>query len=483
MDMPFPKVAAAQRLQTLLLLTTFVAIVLTALLFSDLIRSFRTTVIADAEKSLSNAVKELIQAKSTARNTPEELKRASYDVLRSYPDVEGGYVLSQTVAGHTFPTYTERGSELKQPDVERKAVLEAVEASRRTRATAHRIFDDSKDLVVVSALALPDTDLGAWALKRYLNFHQSRTLQRNLVLMALLVLALSAVGGALALSYRMQRGFAVIQAGLTRLQTEPDFRLPAQQHDLQPIVQAINEMAERRQGLEADLRREDRLRVMGRVVAGIAHEIRNPLNSIRLTIQMIARRMRGQSAAEESFPMVLQEVDRLESLLRSLLMFGADEPGRLRRQRVLPLLDRTVAFVTPHLRERGVTAAILGDPDLEIEADAGHVQQALMNLLLNAADAAGPGGRIEISAEADANRVLLNVRDSGPGLTVQEREHLFEAFYTTKSNGTGLGLAVTRTLLEKMGATIEYVAETRGAVFRIAFPAPQRMTTACPKAS
>ncbi|HYZ84843.1 MAG TPA: HAMP domain-containing sensor histidine kinase [Bryobacteraceae bacterium] len=482
--MKFPRVAAAQPLQTLLLLTTFVAIALTAILLADLISSFRTTVIADAEKSLAYAVQELIVVKAGLEPSDDSLKRASYEVLRSYPDVEGGYMIGRTMTGHTFPTYTERESELTQPEIEKAAVLDAIDESRRTRRPAHRVFDDKRDLVVVAAVAQPGTDTAAWAVKRYLNFNESRSLRRKLIPMAILIVALFALAGGLTLSYRMQRGFAAIQAGLARLQTEPGFRLPPQQHELQPIVGAINEMAERRQSLEAALRREDRLRVMGRVVAGIAHEIRNPLNSIRLTVQMIARRMRGHPAAEESVPMVLQEVDRLDSLLKSLLVFGVDEPGRVRRQPLLPILERTVALVSPHLEERGVTAVITGGSGLEVDVDAGHLQQALMNLLLNAADASGQGGTVTMSVEADEKGTFISVRDPGPGLSPVQCEHLFEAFYTTKPNGTGLGLAVTRTLLEKMGANIDYVAdESCGAHFRIALPQAHGERSACQKAS
>ena len=107
-------------------------------------------------------------------------------------------------------------------------------------------------------------------------------------------------------------------------------------------------MAESRQKLEADLRREDRLRVMGRFVAGIAHEIRNPLNSIRLTIRLLARRLQGSAEAEEPIKMITNEIDRLDTLLKSLLAFRADEAPRIRYQPLQPIVARTLALVEPH---------------------------------------------------------------------------------------------------------------------------------------
>jgi two-component system sensor histidine kinase HydH len=242
-----------------------------------------------------------------------------------------------------------------------------------------------------------------------------------------------------------------------------------QQNELQPVVAAINAMAESRERIEVDLRREDRLRLMGRVVAGIAHEVRNPLNSIRLTVQLLARRLRGNEQAGESVEMVLGEVDRLDSLLKSLLVFGADGPDRLRRQPVRPILERTLAFVKPQMDERGIAPALDGPPDVLARVNGDHLQQAVMNLLLNAIDAAGAGGRVSLTYGHVDSHVRIEVKDSGPGLSADQREHLFEAFYTTKASGTGLGLAVTRTLLEKMGATIHYVPDS-GAHFRIDLP-------------
>lgn len=492
--MQFPKVRAAQRLQTLLLLTTLTAIAVAALLFSDLVRSFRSTVVSDASKSLANAVRELLQessvplelpAGSAARDSRHDLllRRASYRILRSYPDIEGGYLLAASVIGHSFPTYTEPGSDLKQPAIERDAVLDALAESKRTGLVAERVFDDQLDLVVVAVLAPRDGNLAAWGLKRYIGFNQSRHLQRNLILVGVLVLGLLSVVGALWINYRMQRSFAGIQAGLAHLQTNPSYRLSGQQNELQPIVLAINRMAESRQRLEADLRREDRLRVMGRVVAGIAHEIRNPLNGIRLTVQMMARKLRGSEAAEEGVPVVLAEVNRLDSLLKSLLVFGADEPERPRRQPVRPVLERTLALAKPQMREKGIEPELTGHSDICARVNGDHLQQAVMNLVLNAIDAAGPGGRVEVGFQQIGSRVEISVKDSGPGLTAQQREHLFEAFYTTKSTGTGLGLAVTRALLEKMGASIECVADDgfAGAHFRIVLPADTPVASPLPK--
>ncbi len=483
-----PRIVAAQRLQTLLLLTALVAVVLGCFLMSDLVQNFQSVVVADATKSLAHALRELTEAErnwsQTQSKTPSSpsrealdvaLRAVSYEVLRSYPDVEGGYYLDDQPIGHSFPSYTEPGSGLKQPPIERNAVLACLADSRSRGQVGRRVFTDGQDLVIVSALVPPGRPLAVWGLKRYIDFNSSSHLIHQLFLGGLMLVSLVSIGAVLKLSFSMQRGFAAIQAGLARLRTDLNYRLPDQDHELSTIVDAINEMAVSRQKLEGDLRREDRLRVMGRVVAGIAHEIRNPLNSIRLTLEVLKRRLRKHNIGENEVALVTAETERLDKLLNSILVFGSDEPGRLCRQTVLPVLERTMALVRPQVEDRGIATNVTALPELAAFVDGDHLQQALMSLLLNAIDAAGPGGRISVSMKQNNGHVEIDVEDSGPGLTREQQERLFEAFYTTKTSGTGMGLAVTRTLLEKMGATIQYVASGPGAHFRILLPseAPQ----------
>jgi signal transduction histidine kinase len=475
--MHYPRIVAAQRLQTWLLITALVAVFLTGMLAVDLARNLRSVVISEANKALTNAVSELAQSarswESAQKSSLEtdlldqELRRISYEVLRSYPDIEGGYLLNEDVVGHSFPTYTEPGSALRQPPIEHREVLAALGESRHTGRGANRVIQDGKDLVLVAVSANETGQLSAWSLRRIFNFSDSSEVNKRLLLVVVMVISLIAIGTVLRLSFSLQRGFGMIQAGLERLRTDVHYRLPDQNHELRTIVQAVNTMADSRQKLETDLRREDRLRVMGRVVAGIAHEIRNPLNSIRLSNRLLAKRFQGQEAAMEIIILITSEIDRLDSLLKSLLVFGADEPEKMRHQPLQPVIERTLALVKPHAEEHGVTVQVTGAAECEALVDGNYLQQALMNLLLNAIDASGQNGEVGLSMRPVDGHVEISVEDSGPGLTPEQQERIFEAFYTTKAAGTGLGLAVTKTLLEKMGATIESGKGVRGAQFRV----------------
>ena len=478
--MRFPRIVAAQRLQTWLLITALVAVFVAALLVVDLARNLRTVVIGDTSKALTNAVKELTQSgtiwqagRHTLANDQEldsQLSQISYEVLRSYPDVEGGFKANGKVLGHTFPTYTEPGSTLRQAPLEASEVSGGIEESRNTGKITTRIFRDGRDLVVVATLAGKDGQLSAWCLRRLFNFSESNEINRRMLLVGAMIIALGAILFVLRLSFGMQRGFGVIQAGLERLRTDANYRLPDQVHDLKPIVQAVNQMAESRQTVEAELRREDRLRMMGRVVAGIAHEIRNPLNSIRLTVRVLARRLQHEKSAAEPITLITAEIDRLDSLLKSLLVFRAEETEKMRVQYIEPILQRTIALVKPHAEERGISIVLKSLPDATAWVDGDYLQQALMNLLLNAIDASGSHGAVEVSVSQRGNLLEVDIEDSGPGLSAEQQDRLFEAFYTTKAGGTGLGLAVTKTLLEKMGASIRSGNGARGARFEVLLP-------------
>ena len=330
--MQFPKAVVAQRWQSWLLVTALLAVVVTGILVWDLTRNLKSVVISETNRSLENAVNELSRdlrpsgvATDGSGLSREELdsrlKRTSYETLRFYFDVEGGYLFGDEVIGHSFPTYTEPGSALKQPTLEHTEVMAALEESRRIGNVAHRIKPDGRDLVVVAVLASPNSPIAAWSLRRILNFSDTGELRKRYLLVGAMIVSLMSILIVLRLSFSLQHGFRVIRSGLRRLETDLNYRIPDQNHELARFVQAINSMAENRQRLEAELRREDRLRSMGRVVAGIAHEIRNPLNSIRLTARVLARRLQDNPSTKDQIDMIIGEIDRLDALLKSLLLF------------------------------------------------------------------------------------------------------------------------------------------------------------------
>jgi signal transduction histidine kinase len=284
----------------------------------------------------------------------------------------------------------------------------------------------------------------------------------------------------------LHRGLLQIKHGLASLETDFSHRLPERHDEIGEIGHSINRMAEARQRLESDLRREDRLRAIGRLVAGIAHEIRNPLNSIRLSIQYLEQRLRANQVRPEDLGPVVEEVDRLNGLLTNLLTFQSVQPTTaacvvraeprpreaiLCDQPVAPVVERCIKLIQAQADARRIAVRTeMGPPDLEARFDTEHLTQVITNLMLNAVEAIGQDGTIDVRLEPRDGRVCIEVHDSGPGLTKEQREHLFEAFYTTKPEGTGLGLAVSRELAASMGAILRYANDRPGATFEIDLP-------------
>jgi len=284
------------------------------------------------------------------------------------------------------------------------------------------------------------------------------------------IAALLSVGGTLQMGIALRRGVARIQHGLASMEKDFAYRLPTGIDELGEISRSINRMAFVRGRLEEELRREDRLRAIGRTVAGIAHEIRNPLNGIRLSMQLLEQRLKRGSVQPEDLGGVISEVDRMDALLNDLLAFKEKKQVVLSEQKLLPLIEKCVNLVQPQ-QGIGKIRIEAGDPGLRARIDSQRLTQALMNLLLNAVEATQNHDEVKVKLYETNQAVTIEVHDSGPGLDEEQRKHLFEAFYTTKPDGTGLGLAVSRELLEEMGGKLTFKNGSPGAMFVIELPA------------
>jgi signal transduction histidine kinase len=210
------------------------------------------------------------------------------------------------------------------------------------------------------------------------------------------------------------------------------------------------------------------LKEMNLAAAGLAHETRNPLNIIRGLAQMISRQAGVPDDVREKTRVILDETDKVTAQLTEFINYS--RPRELRRARVA--LPSAVAEVLRTLggdiEENKISAATKGD-NLAVEADDQMLRQVLFNLLLNAIQAVGNGGAIQIHFYRSlTNEVTLEIRDDGPGVPPERRQEIFKPYFTTHQKGTGLGLAVVQQIVLAHGWEIECLAnEPKGAIFRI----------------
>jgi signal transduction histidine kinase len=237
----------------------------------------------------------------------------------------------------------------------------------------------------------------------------------------------------------------------------------------------------------ADLVQAERLATIGKMAAHITHEIRNPLSSIGLNLELleeeIARVSEEASASEDARPAkesaqlvaaIRAEVDRLSRIAEQYLSVARRPRPRLEPERVDDLVRELVAFVAPELERSHVRVRVDADAEgPEVLLDEAQLRQALLNLIRNAREAMPRGGEIVIGVRRTDRAATITVDDTGPGIPEELRASVFDPFFTTKQRGTGLGLAVTREIVEAHGGSIVCEArEPGGTRFRITLPAP-----------
>ncbi len=240
------------------------------------------------------------------------------------------------------------------------------------------------------------------------------------------------------------------------------------------LALTVRRQAVERERLQAELRRSERLAALGKLLAGVAHEVRNPLAGIRSTAQLWQRGVVGLD--DESLGGLVHEVDRLEEIVSRLLQFSRADAQELAPGDLNAVLAEAGRLATSVAEQSGVRVEIELDPNLPAVAMAAPaLLQVFRNLTSNAIQGMTRGGILRLSTRGDLNRsaVTASVADSGPGLPPEVLGHLFEPFFTTKPEGTGLGLAIAREIVlahrGEMGASNR--TEGTGAVFTVTLPA------------
>ena len=202
---------------------------------------------------------------------------------------------------------------------------------------------------------------------------------------------------------------------------------------------------------------EARLKALGTMAASLAHEIRNPLGAMKGLTQLAQEDLAPDDAAQARLRTVVSEAERLEQLVADLLDFARRKEPQISEFDLAQLLSETTAMIKPRMEDTGTTLNISAIPGpWMIRSDPAMLRQVLLNVLLNAMDATPKGDSIIVSAHRDQAAGFLNIliNDSGPGLGDRDPEELFEPFVTTKVRGTGLGLAVSRQIVESLGGSL-----------------------------
>src|SRR6266699_2911949 len=255
-------------------------------------------------------------------------------------------------------------------------------------------------------------------------------------------------------------------------------------------VQAIQEAGERMgalvtlrdldslESIGTQLRVSERLAALGRITAGVAHEVKNPLNSMRLWLENLKESLSfdgfydGDSPSRQAVQVLDKEIDRLDQVVKRFLDFTRPVDVRLEATQLAELLKEVLEIAKPQLEKSNIQIAQLLPIDVpEVYVDRALLKQAVLNLVLNASEAMPNGGQLRLVLSRRGAMAEITVGDTGKGIPPENQQKIFQLFFTTRPGGSGIGLASTFRIVQLHNGSIDFTSEVgRGTTFRIELP-------------
>ncbi|MBI4565489.1 MAG: HAMP domain-containing histidine kinase [Planctomycetes bacterium] len=291
---------------------------------------------------------------------------------------------------------------------------------------------------------------------------EKRAVVRPLVAIAAVGLIVVALLGAV-IGHSISRPIETLAARARGLTDRPGDSLPyiGGGREIADLIDALNRT------LEA-LRRSERLAVLGHVAAGIAHEIKNPLSAMKMTVQMLREEKRGKE--REPYDLLLREIERLDLAASEFSAAARPSPPAKESAALDLAVGEVLDLLARQLTHLGIRVERRFESLPSVPVDVNRFKRAAMNLILNGADAMPQGGTLTVSLSAHDSWVRFAVGDTGRGVPQDLRDRIFEPFVTGKEDGVGLGLALTKRIVEDHGGEMGFQTSDRGSTFWIDLP-------------
>ena len=262
---------------------------------------------------------------------------------------------------------------------------------------------------------------------------------------------------------------AVVTGILSDLETRQRRKYEAASMELKDAYQKLQDSLEQ-------IRRADRLSALGELSAGMAHEIRNTLGSIKGGMEIIAEGIDKESKKHEFIGIVMKEISRLDNIIAEFLKYARPKEPEMRKENLNILIESLVKLVSKAAEQKGVYINLniaKSLPDTLMDGE--QIKQALLNIVLNAIQATPSGQTVQIASFSSNGNTSVSVIDSGDGIPSKDIERLFDPFFTTKDEGTGLGLSISYQILKAHGGDIEARnIERKGSEFVITLPCNEK---------
>lgn len=247
------------------------------------------------------------------------------------------------------------------------------------------------------------------------------------------------------------------------------------QQQVELVVHRLKRSSEELQAARQEILRSERLAAIGGLAAGVAHELRNPLTSVKLLLQHAGSRSGSATIEAPKLTLILEEIERMETTIQGLLDFSRPAEPQRKLHDIRQTVERATHLIAGRAEKQRVAAKLeLSNGPLLVNGDPRQLHQVLVNLLINAIEAMPGGGVLRVVTTTDPKNqqlVSIQIQDTGDGIPPHLLPRLFEPFATAKERGTGLGLAVSRRILEEHGGTIAvHAQQARGTTFEILLP-------------
>ena len=245
-----------------------------------------------------------------------------------------------------------------------------------------------------------------------------------------------------------------------------------QRADLQRTTERLTEVYQQLQNNFEQMKRAERLFALGQLSAGLAHEIRNPLASIAGAAGILQRNLQREHKDAECLDIISKECQRLNGLLTQFLDFARPRTPKYQTTDFGAVVDSVIQLAAHAVGKRPVELRKYIAPDLPpVQCDPEQMKQVLLNLIINAIQATPGAGEVLVSACLRHDRLLIEVKDEGSGISGADRDRIFDPFFTTKENGTGLGLSLVHQVVEQHGGILTAEANTGGGMtFSVSLP-------------
>lgn len=245
-----------------------------------------------------------------------------------------------------------------------------------------------------------------------------------------------------------------------------------QKESLQRTTTQLNVVYQELQQNFERMKRSERLYAIGQLSAGLAHEVRNPLASIAGAAAILRKDSGVEERRQEFLEIIEKECVRLNRLLTNFLEFARPRPPQYQLAEVGPILESVVGLAAHAVGRKPIHLRIVSTPESPVvTCDPEQIKQVLLNLTINSVQAMPDGGEIVLSTRVEGGRVVMEVKDEGPGISAEDLDRIFDPFFTTKDTGTGLGLSVAHQIVSQHGGILNAKNNSdRGTTFSLSLP-------------